>query len=303
MANYKETENYNIKYPKTGDLTTINEWGDIVNEGLETIDSISNSINTTISQSDSNYTDLENDLIDIQDDVDSTWTASGVPLISDVEDVESVAPLSTSTKNTLDALNSSVQTKYYSTLPTLISATTDTGGLTDTEAAYLHVGSGMDYAFLFDTENGALQSITYGLAPVGPLLTKVEVWVSRLYGTIDAGLEDEIDANGGTNIADFTQNGFDAGLPGYKMTVDLSSSGILWDDRYNYRIGGANMYQLLQVILYQDGVISESQTSISGVASGLKYREGHVGFNLDPTNRVPSSSPVINPVSYPKSID
>lgn len=299
MANYKETDNYNLKYPNTGDLTTIGTWGETINETLQDIDTLQYQMSTDmvgiiskVNQTGSDRDDIESDLLQ----------ASGVAVLGgQLDDVEAVSPVLPATQTELDNLVTSNETKYYSTLPTLIAAATDTDGLTEDSAAPLKNEVNTSYGNVFNVDNGAVQSITYELL-VG-YLTKVEVWVTRGYGTIDAGFEDEIDANGGTNLADFTQNGYDAGVGGYKMTVDTSSLLIDWNNKYNYRIGGANMYQLIQVILYKDGVISESQTGIIGAASGLQYREGHTGFNIDPSNRNNTTATVINPVSYPKSID
>lgn len=139
----------------------------------------------------------------------------------------------------------------------------------------------------------------------GPLLTKVVFTVNTGdegligYSTTpgDAGLEDQTDADGGTNVADFVSIGSD------QYEADLSGLNILWDDRYNYRIGAANLYSLEGIDLYKDGVLEETNLSGGSTKHGLRDREHHCGYNLDPSNRNGTRNATASGVGYPKSGD
>jgi hypothetical protein len=119
-------------------------------------------------------------------------------------------------------------------------------------------------------------------------------------GRIDAGLEDEIGANGGTNVADFTGH---TSLGGGQYLMTATPTNISWDDRYNYRIGGANIYAIINVKMYKDGTNTDEWGSSAYTMSGIQYLESHCGINLDKSNLNRTSTSVAAGVLYPKSID
>jgi len=305
MAIYKETDNYNLKYPNTGDLSTVNEWGEVINETLEDIDTLQDVIAGELTTLSAKVDEAEADVDEVEDGL---LQASGIPLLeADIIDVESKSPVSTETQDELDNIVDELETKYYSTLPTLISAATDTGGSTGSGAvlAYANLGSKGD---VLQTENGAVMSIDEDTTI--SFLTKVEVYYTKPRmgaNLIDAGLEDETDADGGTNIADFTNHSYvgvqtinESGYAIYKAYAEPTN--ISWDQRYNYRIGGANIYQVTEVVMYKDGInTDEWDVAINAVSN--TGTESHFGINLDPDNKNITNQNVGVGEGYPKSID
>lgn len=104
------------------------------------------------------------------------------------------------------------------------------------------------------------------------------------HGTGVGGVENEIDDNGGTKVANITPTTWpsDSEL----MTIYTPASGpgklhIPWNARYNYRLGFGCLYTVSVINLYKNGSLSETQTYTQSPG----YRWYHFGFNLDPSNR------------------
>jgi hypothetical protein len=109
-------------------------------------------------------------------------------------------------------------------------------------------------------------------------------------GTARAGFEDQTDADGGTNLANLAST----------SVIDLNALGIDWADRYNYRIGGANIYRITEIILYKNGAVTESQTGLTIDSSIGSAKEGHFGANINPASRGITHSYTAAGVGYPK---
>lgn len=144
--------------------------------------------------------------------------------------------------------------------------------------------------------------------PVGTLsgkeyLTKVTVEVLKCYyGTAGGGFEDETDADGGTNIQ--TGTGFPATFAaGFtEVEYDLSSDGVLWSERYNYRLGFANVYKIRSMKLYRNDVLVENQGA-SEIITGNSVpacKVNHCGCNVNPSSRNVTYIYTDANVPYPK---
>ena len=128
-----------------------------------------------------------------------------------------------------------------------------------------------------------------------PYLTQVSVsdaspnigsWISYGLGAPGqalGGIEDETDADGGTNIKNLTCLSY----PNLSAPQTLRAQGlrIPWNARYNYRLGFGALYEVVNLILFKDGAVGENQTYAVDQSNGLGYAWKHFGFNLDPSNR------------------
>lgn len=293
MAIYKLTPNYEWKYPNVGDLTTVNLWGDVINETLEDVgtklfdlgtDSVA--VNAKLTTAQSSYDD------DLTPDYVSA-TSEKSTLSGHIDTTEESNPIESATESTMLSNLSSVETKYYTTLPALIDAATNTGGMDASDGSFKFLVTGATF-YDFTIENGAIQDIDF----VEEKLTAIKVtYVQKVgenftAGTARAGFENQTDADGGTNLKNLTSG----------SVIDLTSLSINWSDRYNYRIGGANIYRITEIILYKNGVASESQTSLTLTSNISVSKEGHCGFNINPSSRNITKSETAAGVGYPKLI-
>lgn len=140
------------------------------------------------------------------------------------------------------------------------------------------------------------------------MLTRIEVDfnTTRTITDVNGGLEDQIDADGGLRVSNYlsatvvslgSAQGY--GQPptanAYKLVYNLTNSGgalsIPWANRYNYRLGFANIYAIGNIRLYADGNNStpvETQTVNLGI--GMFIGLIHCGINIDPANRLNTGS-------------
>jgi len=145
--------------------------------------------------------------------------------------------------------------------------------------------------------------------PIGPLsglqefLTKIDFEFKKtVYQPGEGGIEDEIDGDGGVNIQtiNFSNVNFDGTGT---ATVDLTSNKILWKNKYNYRIGSANMYYIKNIKLYKDGILAETQspsTFINIITPISAMNNTHAGINLNPSLRTLTAAGTDAGVGYPK---
>lgn len=127
-------------------------------------------------------------------------------------------------------------------------------------------------------------------------LTEITFDVSISHNPTAGGFEDETDADGGANLQNMV---FSSTNPSQTIgvTIDLSADNILWNDRYNYRLGFANVYVIKDIRLFKDGVDSEYQ---SGDAYSVGTGQQHIGVNLDPSSRNGTRVLTGGVTSYPK---
>jgi len=125
------------------------------------------------------------------------------------------------------------------------------------------------------------------------------------YGN-QAGLEDGIGSSGGNPVAYFNKsNNSYLNLPGSGFgdevrSVALNVIGISWDNRYNYRIGMANVYKVYAIRLYENGVLTETQTP-NILMNGSSRNSSYSGININPSNRNITSSNIGSLyIGYPK---
>jgi len=130
--------------------------------------------------------------------------------------------------------------------------------------------------------------------PTGGQLTKVEFTVQHTIGTVGGGFENETDSDGGISL----QNYSFGSPPSSTISQDLSWLNLNWDDRYNYRLGFANIYSVSNIKLYRNGALTETQ---SGTHLSLSNVLRHCGINIDPTNRNITTTAFGTNISYPKS--
>jgi hypothetical protein len=135
--------------------------------------------------------------------------------------------------------------------------------------------------------------------PVVNCLTGIKVTYTRtvggfqvVAGTEKMGFENQTDSDGGTNLKNITAS---------NTLIDLTSLNIIWDNRYNYRIGGANIYRISEIVLYKNGVATETQSGNIDVGSNIgSLKEGHFGTNINPSSRTTTGTPTAAGVGYPK---
>jgi hypothetical protein len=148
--------------------------------------------------------------------------------------------------------------------------------------------------------------------PVGPLsgveeefLTKVTVSVRpMIYGAKSGGIENGTGSSGGTNIQ--TGTGWST-VGETTVTFDLTANNIKWEDRYNYRIGMANVYRIRSIRLYKNGVLEEDQGSTyidmaksTSPRNNAPYQSNRCGINLNPFSRNKTGISTFTANSYPK---
>ena len=129
-------------------------------------------------------------------------------------------------------------------------------------------------------------------------LTEITIVVnteSSSYGVNPrGGIEDEIDGDGGLTIV----SAIDATIlsPSTSMVFDVSGLNILWDDRYNYRFGFANIYKVLSITMDKNLDVDFETQSVNWTvssASDVTDDSWYGGINLNPSNRIQTDTKTI----------
>ena len=129
--NYELSEHYEIKIPNIADLSTINSWGEIINDAMQKIDDTLAATDVELGSTDTVVGQVGDAKDTISSDEDGV-EALEILLVADLETIEAKSPVTTETQATLEADISEMETKLYTTIPTLKAAATGTGGFSGT---------------------------------------------------------------------------------------------------------------------------------------------------------------------------
>lgn len=114
-------------------------------------------------------------------------------------------------------------------------------------------------------------------------------WSSPQSMYTSGALENGVGASGGPRISPKLVLGNSVPSIGYGIgcsaNIDLNSYNVSWANRYSYRLGLVNVYQIALITLYCDGAIMETQYTSGTYAQLTGSGYNFCGINLNPGNR------------------